>query len=139
MKLVRYGAPGAERPGIWLEADREEPARIVDVRAMVFDIEDYDARFWRTFGVERLRGLLQEEALKTVPADGVRLGPPVAPRARSSAWARTTATTPRSSTPRCRSSPSTFPRAPDRCAVRPIRSACAPAGPGWMPRLNSRW
>jgi 2-keto-4-pentenoate hydratase/2-oxohepta-3-ene-1,7-dioic acid hydratase in catechol pathway len=78
MKLVRYGAPGAERPGIWLEADGDQPARIVDVRAMVFDIEDYNARFWRTFGVERLRGLLQEQALKTIPADGVRLGPPVA-------------------------------------------------------------
>jgi 2,4-didehydro-3-deoxy-L-rhamnonate hydrolase len=79
MKLVRYGVPGAERPGIWLEADGDRHARIVDVRAMVFDIEDYDARFWRTFGVERLRGLLQEKALKTIPADGVRLGPPVAP------------------------------------------------------------
>ncbi len=78
MKLVRYGAPGAERPGIWLEANGDQPARIVDVRAMVFDIEDYDARFWTTFGVERLRGLLAEKALKTIPADGVRLGPPVA-------------------------------------------------------------
>jgi len=45
MKLVRYGAAGAERPGIWLEADGGQPARIVDVRGMVFDIEDYDARF----------------------------------------------------------------------------------------------
>jgi hypothetical protein len=58
MKLVRFGAPGAERPGLWLDATKKEPARIVDVRAMVFDIEDYDARFWRTCGVERLKGLL---------------------------------------------------------------------------------
>ena len=79
MKLVRYGAPGAERPGIWLDATKKEPARILDVRAMVFDIEDYDARFWRTHGVERLKGLLKEPNLKTIPADGVRLGPPVAP------------------------------------------------------------
>ena len=78
MKLVRFGAPGAERPGIWLEAAKEAPARIVDVRAMAFDIEDYDARFWRTFGAERLKGLLKEKSLKTVPAEGVRLGPPVA-------------------------------------------------------------
>jgi len=77
MKLVRYGGPGAERPGIWLE-DEDGAARIVDVRGMVFDIEDYDERFWRTFGVERLRGLLEEKALKTVPAEGLRLGPPVA-------------------------------------------------------------
>ena len=78
MKLVRFGAPGVERPGIWLEATKKEPARIVDVRAMVFDIEDYDARFWRTYGVERLKGLLAEKSLKTVAAEGVRLGPPVA-------------------------------------------------------------
>jgi 2,4-didehydro-3-deoxy-L-rhamnonate hydrolase len=78
MKLVRFGAPGAERPGIWLEATKKEPARIVDVRAMVFDIEDYDARFWRTFGVERLKGILGEKNLKTVSPEGVRLGPPVA-------------------------------------------------------------
>jgi 2,4-didehydro-3-deoxy-L-rhamnonate hydrolase len=78
MKLVRYGEPGAERPGIWLEAAGGKSARIVDVRAMAFDIEDYDARFWRTFGVERLKGLLGEPGLKTLPAQGVRLGPPVA-------------------------------------------------------------
>ncbi len=79
MKLVRYGAPGVERPGIWLEATAQEPARIADVRGTSFDIEDYDARFWRTFGVERLRGLLTETNLKTIPAEGIRLGPPVAP------------------------------------------------------------
>ena len=78
MKLVRFGAPGAERPGIWLAATKKEPARIVDVRAMVFDLEDYDERFWRTCGVERLKGLLGEKVLKTVPAEGMRLGPPVA-------------------------------------------------------------
>lgn len=79
MKLVRYGAPGAERPGIWLDEAKKDPARIVDVRGMVFDIEDYDPRFWRTCGVERLKALLKEPGLKTVPAAGVRLGPPVAP------------------------------------------------------------
>ena len=79
MKLVRYGAPGAERPGIWLDATKKESARILDVRGMVFDIEDYDARFWLTHGVERLKGLLKEPNLKTIPAEGVRLGPPVAP------------------------------------------------------------
>ena len=78
MKLVRYGEPGAERPGIWLEAGNGEPARIVDVRGMAFDVEDYDARFWRTCGVERLRGLLGEPRVKTLRAEGVRLGPPVA-------------------------------------------------------------
>ncbi|NLB65418.1 MAG: fumarylacetoacetate hydrolase family protein [Lentisphaerae bacterium] len=79
MKLVRYGQPGRERPGIWLEAAGADAARIVDVRGMAFDIEDYNARFWRTHGLERLRGLLAEEGLKTLAADGVRLGPPVPP------------------------------------------------------------
>ena len=79
MKLVRYGAPGAERPGVWLDATKKEPARILDVRGMAFDIEDYDRWFWQTFGLERLQGLLAEKNLKTLPAEGVRLGPPVAP------------------------------------------------------------
>lgn len=79
MKMVRYGAPGAERPGIWLDATKKDPARILDVRGMVFDVEDYDARFWTTHGVERLQALLKEPNLKTIPAEGVRLGPPVAP------------------------------------------------------------
>ncbi|HHX97717.1 MAG TPA: fumarylacetoacetate hydrolase family protein [Kiritimatiellia bacterium] len=78
MKLVRYGAPGAERPGLWLDATASEPARILDVRGMAFDMDDYDARFWRTFGLDRLRGLLLEKKLKTIPAEGVRLGPPIA-------------------------------------------------------------
>ena len=69
MKLVRYGQPGRERPGIWLEAAGADAARIVDVRGMAFDIEDYNARFWRTHGLERLRGLLAEEGLKTLAAD----------------------------------------------------------------------
>ncbi|MDR0993135.1 MAG: fumarylacetoacetate hydrolase family protein [Verrucomicrobiota bacterium] len=78
MKLVRYGEPGRECPGIWLDATDSAPARIVDVRAMVFDIEDYNTRFWNTFGLARLRGLLRESALKTFPAEGIRLGPPIA-------------------------------------------------------------
>ena len=57
MKLVRYGEAGNERPGIWLDGTDGEGARIVDVRGMVFDIQDYDARVWKC---------------------GVRLGPPVA-------------------------------------------------------------
>lgn len=74
--MVRYGEAGAERPGIWL--DGAEGARIVDVRGMVFDIQDYDERFWRCGGLARLRGLLEEPRLKTIAAEGVRLGPPVA-------------------------------------------------------------
>lgn len=76
MKLVRFGERGKERPGIWLEREGGA-AEIVDVNAMVFDIADYDAHFWRSGGVARLQGLLGEPRLKTVPAEGVRLGVPV--------------------------------------------------------------
>lgn len=75
MKLVRFGEPGRERPGIWME-DRGEP-EILDVRAMAFDIADYDTHFFSRWGIDRLRGLLQEKRQKRIPASGVRLGPPV--------------------------------------------------------------
>lgn len=74
MKLVRFGPPGQERPGVWLD----DTPGILDVRAMAFDIEDYDAHFFSRWGLERLRGLLAEKNRKIVPAEGVRLGPPVA-------------------------------------------------------------
>jgi 2-keto-4-pentenoate hydratase/2-oxohepta-3-ene-1,7-dioic acid hydratase in catechol pathway len=76
MKLVRFGAPGEERPGVWID-DRGFP-EILDVRAMAFDIEDYDAHFFTHWGLERLRGLLAETEQKRIAAYGLRLGPPVA-------------------------------------------------------------
>ncbi len=76
MKLVRFGSPGHERPGLWLE-DRGQP-ELLDVRAMAHDIEDYNATFFARHGIERLRGLLGEERQPRLPAAGVRLGPPVA-------------------------------------------------------------
>jgi 2,4-didehydro-3-deoxy-L-rhamnonate hydrolase len=79
MKLVRFGPPGHEHPGIWLEnTPSPGEASILDVRAMAFDIEDYDGHFFSRWGIDRLRGLLRESRRKTVPADGVRLGPPIA-------------------------------------------------------------
>jgi 2,4-didehydro-3-deoxy-L-rhamnonate hydrolase len=74
MKLVRFGPPGEERPGVLLD---DAPA-ILDVRAMAFDIEDYDPHFFSRSGIERLHALLRERRRKTVPAEGVRLGPPLA-------------------------------------------------------------
>ena len=76
MKLIRFGAPGQERPGLWLE-DRGEP-EILDVRSMAFDIADYHAHFFAHGGVARLRELLKEPTQKRLPAAGIRLGPPVA-------------------------------------------------------------
>jgi len=74
MKLVRFGDRGRERPGILLDS-----STILDVRAMAFDIEDYNGHFFSTFGVERLAGLLRDPQPKTVSADNVRLAPPIAP------------------------------------------------------------
>ncbi len=82
MKLVRFGEPGQEKPGIWLETAPEcEGAGILDIRAMAFDIEDFDRHFYTRHGMERLQGLLAESRRTVIPADGIRLGPPLAPGA----------------------------------------------------------
>jgi 2,4-didehydro-3-deoxy-L-rhamnonate hydrolase len=79
MKLVRFGPPGEERPGLWLDAapGMEEPA-VLDVNAMAFDIADFDAHFFAHGGLARLPSLAGEERPVLVPACGLRLGPPVA-------------------------------------------------------------
>lgn len=76
MKLVRYGEPGRERPGLWID-DAAAP-RILDVRGMAYDIADYDGHFFARHGVERVAALARENRRKEFPAAGVRLGPPVA-------------------------------------------------------------
>lgn len=76
MKLVRYGAPGQERPGLWID-DPAQP-RILDVRGMAFDIADYDAHFFSHAGLARVAALAREHKRKEIPAAGLRLGPPVA-------------------------------------------------------------
>ncbi len=76
MKLVRYGEPGRERPGLWID-DPTGP-RILDVRGMAFDIADYDAHFFSRHGLARVAALAREHRRKEIPAEGVRLGPPVA-------------------------------------------------------------
>lgn len=79
MKLVRFGKQNAERPGVWLDdTPTAGQASLLDVRAMAFDMEDFNAHFFATYGLERLRALLREPRLKLIPAAGVRLGPPVA-------------------------------------------------------------
>ena len=77
MKLVRFGEPGLERPGVLVEESGAVPM-ILDVRGMAYDLEDYNEDFFRRFGMARLPGLLSESGRKLVPAAGVRLGPPVA-------------------------------------------------------------
>jgi len=79
MKLVRFGAQNQERPGVWLDnMPTPGQASILDVRAMAFDMEDYNAHFFATHGLERLRALLHESQLKLTSAADIRLGPPIA-------------------------------------------------------------
>ena len=47
MKLIRHGAPGAEKPGLMVGEG-------IRVDASAFG-EDYDASFFATDGLERLR------------------------------------------------------------------------------------
>ncbi len=78
MKLVRFGDPGEERPGVWLEAGGPDGApSILDVRAMAFDIEDFDGHFFERDGLSRIAGLLSEPSPRLVAASGARIGPPL--------------------------------------------------------------
>jgi 2,4-didehydro-3-deoxy-L-rhamnonate hydrolase len=67
MRLIRYGAPGDERPGLWFEDG------IVDLRAIFPNIPDIGERFFAEGWLEKAGGV------KAVPQKmDVRLGPPVA-------------------------------------------------------------
>lgn len=78
MKLVRFGEPGLERPGVWLaHAFGHDRHGILDARGMAFDIDDFTPHFFAHWGLERLRGLLRESRPRVLPADGLRLGPPL--------------------------------------------------------------
>jgi 2,4-diketo-3-deoxy-L-fuconate hydrolase len=70
MKLIRYGQPGQEKPGVILHEQR------YDVAAFG---EDYNEAFFATDGLARLARFLEEHAgqLPQIAADE-RLGPPVA-------------------------------------------------------------
>ena len=67
MRLIRYGAPGHERPGIWSEDG------IVDLRAIFPDIPDVGEAFFAEGWLEKA-GSVNVAAQKM----DVRLGPPVA-------------------------------------------------------------
>ena len=68
MKLIRYGLPGEERPGVVLEDGTQ-----VDVSALT---EDYDEAFFAGDGPERLRAWLAEGNGEPIAGES-RLGPPI--------------------------------------------------------------
>lgn len=70
MKLMRFGEPGRERPGVL----RDDV--ILDVTGKV---ADYDPRFFAEGGLEHLRRVVDDEAarLPRVDPDSVRVGPPI--------------------------------------------------------------
>jgi 2,4-diketo-3-deoxy-L-fuconate hydrolase len=67
MRLIRFGAPGAERPGLW----RQEG--VVDLGAVFPEIPDIGERFFSEGWLEKIDGV---DAVAQSAA--VRLGPPVA-------------------------------------------------------------
>jgi 2-keto-4-pentenoate hydratase/2-oxohepta-3-ene-1,7-dioic acid hydratase in catechol pathway len=71
MKLIRFGEPGREKPGVILEDGKR-----IDVSAA---ISDYNEEFFEGDGLDRLSAWLKTNAT-TAPAvaDSVRLGPCVA-------------------------------------------------------------
>ena len=73
MKLVRFGEQGKERPGVWMG-----DGRILDVRALAFHIEDYNAHFFAHDGIGQLERLLADPGARFVDAADVRLGAPIA-------------------------------------------------------------
>ena len=71
MKLIRFGEPGREKPGLILNNGRR-------IDASAFG-GDYDERFFESDGLRRLRQWLAEnERSAPTISDDVRLGPPVA-------------------------------------------------------------
>jgi 2,4-diketo-3-deoxy-L-fuconate hydrolase len=70
MKLIRFGEPGRERPGLLLSDGRRVDASSLGV--------EYDEAFFGSDGLERLaRWLAAEGSAAPVVPDDVRLGPPV--------------------------------------------------------------
>jgi 2-keto-4-pentenoate hydratase/2-oxohepta-3-ene-1,7-dioic acid hydratase in catechol pathway len=68
MKLIRFGEPGKERPGVILND------ALYDVSEY---INDYDEKFFESDGLTKLKTIISEKTLKEVSRD-TRLGPPVA-------------------------------------------------------------
>jgi 2-keto-4-pentenoate hydratase/2-oxohepta-3-ene-1,7-dioic acid hydratase in catechol pathway len=71
MKLIRFGRPGAEKPGVL-----DDHGRLLDASAA---FHDYDESFFANGGLTRLQSWLEaEHESAPLVADAVRLGPPIA-------------------------------------------------------------
>jgi 2-keto-4-pentenoate hydratase/2-oxohepta-3-ene-1,7-dioic acid hydratase in catechol pathway len=79
MKLVRFGEPGRERPGLWLD-DGLGPGRpgILDLAEGPDPIAEFDAAFFRADGIARLRRRPAGRRGPLLDPATVRLGCPVA-------------------------------------------------------------
>jgi 2-keto-4-pentenoate hydratase/2-oxohepta-3-ene-1,7-dioic acid hydratase in catechol pathway len=67
MRLIRFGNPGVERPGLWNDG------RIVDLRRHFPDMPDIGEAFFREGWLNKVAGVTEEGQ-----SMDVRLGPPVA-------------------------------------------------------------
>ncbi len=70
MKLIRFGEPGKEKPGVIINEKRYDLSGV---------IKDYDEAFFGSNGIEQLKEYINEHHDKLVPvSDEVRLGAPLA-------------------------------------------------------------
>ena len=70
MRLVRYGAPGAELPAVIGDDDRAFDSRSIT--------GDYDSDFFGRGGIAELSDALDRSRLPEIDLDGQRLGAPIA-------------------------------------------------------------
>ncbi len=68
MKLIRYGHPGKEKPGVIINEEQYDVSEFVG---------DYDETFFGEDGLSLLKKLIRETTLMPLP-ENTRLGPPVA-------------------------------------------------------------
>lgn len=70
MKLIRFGEPGKEKPGVIINERKYDVSKV---------IKDYDEEFFGSDGIGKLKSYINENHNNLVPvADDVRLGAPVA-------------------------------------------------------------
>jgi len=68
MKLIRYGNPGIEKPGVIINDAWYDVSEYIN---------DYDEKFFENDGLTKLKTIISEKTLKEISRD-IRLGPPIA-------------------------------------------------------------